>query len=66
MDFDFSEEQTLLKQTVDRFVADRYGFEARKAILKSAGGWSRSVWRELADLGLRRKQLLDARELVAD
>lgn len=42
----------MLKDMVDRFVADRYGFEARQAILHSPAGWSRQVWSELAELGL--------------
>lgn len=52
MDFSFSEEQTLLRNSVQRFVQDRYNFEARKAILKSDSGWSRENWSAFAELGL--------------
>ncbi len=52
MDFNFSEEQQLLADTVKRFVRDDYTFEKRREILKSPQGWSRDVWRSLADLGL--------------
>lgn len=52
MDFNFSEEQQLLVDTVQRFVRDTYSFEARREILKSKEGWSRETWQALADLGL--------------
>ena len=46
MDFDFSDEQRLLKDSVDRLVADRYGFEARKRFACRA---QRFFARELVD-----------------
>ena len=52
MDFNFSEEQQLLADTVRRFVRESYSFETRREILKSKEGWSRDVWNELAGLGL--------------
>jgi pimeloyl-CoA dehydrogenase small subunit len=52
MDFDLSEEQTLLKQSVERLVADHYGFEKRKTYRASEEGWSRDIWRRFAELGL--------------
>jgi alkylation response protein AidB-like acyl-CoA dehydrogenase len=52
MNFNFTEEQRLLADAADRFVRERYTFEARKGISKSADGWSREIWRELADLGI--------------
>jgi alkylation response protein AidB-like acyl-CoA dehydrogenase len=52
MDFDLTKEQEQLADTVQRFVAREYGFETRKAIRKSADGFSREVWAKLAELGL--------------
>jgi len=52
MNFDPSEEQRLLAASVDRFVTRDYGFEARRRIVASADGYSRDVWKTLADLGL--------------
>src|SRR5437868_15035468 len=52
MDFNFSAEQQLLADTVQRFVREHYTFEARREILESPGGWSREVWKEIAGLGL--------------
>jgi alkylation response protein AidB-like acyl-CoA dehydrogenase len=52
MDFNFTEEQQLLADTVRRFVRENYSFEKRREILASSQGWSREVWQELAGLGL--------------
>ena len=52
MDFDLSEEQRMLKDSVDRMVAGQYDFEARKRHLGEPAGWSRACWREYADMGL--------------
>ena len=52
MDFELSDEQRLLKDSVERLIADRYGFESRKAYLAGAAGWSGDVWAQYADLGL--------------
>lgn len=52
MDFDLTDEQRALADTLDRFVARDYGFDARRAILASPAGWSRSIWQTLADLGV--------------
>ena len=51
MDLSFSEEQRLLGDAAGRFIAGRYSFEQRRAILQSAEGFSRDIWREFADLG---------------
>lgn len=52
MDFNFTDEQQLLADTVRRFVREHYSFEARREILKSQDGWSRDLWGQLAGLGL--------------
>lgn len=52
MDFSFTEEQQMLLDTTRRFIAERYGFEHRNQVLASTDGWSREVWKQLADLGL--------------
>src|SRR3954465_3634529 len=53
MDFDLSEEQRLLKDSVDGLLNDSYDFESRKKYGAEKGGWSRSVWNKLAEEGLR-------------
>src|SRR6202795_3765771 len=52
MDFDLSEEQRLLKESVDGLLGSSYDFEARKKYMKEKGGWSRSAWNRLAEQGL--------------
>src|SRR5229473_3307961 len=52
MDFDFSEEQRLLRDSVDRLLADRYGFDKRRGYLAEPDGWSRALWSQYAELGL--------------
>jgi pimeloyl-CoA dehydrogenase small subunit len=52
MDFDLSEEQRLLKESVDGLLTDSYEFEQRKKYMKEKGGWSKAVWSKLADQGL--------------
>lgn len=52
MDFDLSEEQRLLKESVDGLLTDSYDFDARKKYMKEKGGWSRAVWGKLAEQGL--------------
>ncbi len=52
MDFDLSDEQRLLQDSVNRMIADRYGFEARRGYRAAAEGWSRDVWAQFAELGL--------------
>ena len=52
MDFDLSEEQRLLKESVDGLLSSSYDFDSRKKYAKEKGGWSRSVWGKLAEQGL--------------
>lgn len=52
MNFDLNEEQRMLKDAVDRLVADRYGFEQRAHYLGETQGWSRELWAQYAELGL--------------
>ena len=49
MDFDLSEEQRLLKESVDGLLGSSYDFDARKKYGAEKGGWSRSLWNKLAE-----------------
>jgi len=51
MDFDFTDDQEMLRDTVHKWVEKGYDFERRRTIVK-AGGFSREAWRGLADLGV--------------
>src|ERR1700750_2901442 len=52
MDFDLSEEQRLLKESLDGLLTDAYDFEQRKKYMKEKGGWSQAIWGKLAEQGL--------------
>jgi alkylation response protein AidB-like acyl-CoA dehydrogenase len=52
MDFELSEEQRLLRDSVGRLLADHYTFDKRRAYHSEPEGWSRALWTQYAELGL--------------
>ncbi|MBX9697997.1 MAG: acyl-CoA dehydrogenase family protein [Acetobacteraceae bacterium] len=52
MDFDLTEDQRLMVESVGRLLADTYSFEQRKQLLKTEAGWSPALWAQYAELGL--------------
>ncbi len=52
MDFDLTDEQRLLKDSVDRLITDRYGFDQRKKYMAEASGFSAAMWSQYAEQGL--------------
>ncbi len=52
MTFELTDDQTMLRDMVDRVAAERHDFEARRAAIASDAGWLPGFWRELAELGL--------------
>ena len=52
MNFELSDEQTLLAETIKRFVATHYTFDARAKIIASPAGHSEDVWAAIAEMGL--------------
>lgn len=51
MDFSFSEEQSLLQDSVQRYIQNSYTFDARQKLLKTDDGFSRENWASFAELG---------------
>jgi len=51
MDFNLSEEQQLLKDSVDRVVRESYAFDTRRTLVASDLGYSEQNWRQMAELG---------------
>lgn len=51
MNFEFSEEQVMIKDSVARFVRDEYDFDTRRKIIESDEGISRDFWAMFAELG---------------
>jgi pimeloyl-CoA dehydrogenase small subunit len=52
MDFELSDEQRLLQDSITRLMGDRYAFEQRKNYLKAPEGFSPALWSQYAELGL--------------
>ena len=52
MNFDFSEDQKLLKEQVSRFLADNCPIEIVREVLEGDDFYSEKVWKGLIDLGL--------------
>jgi len=51
MNFDFTEEQQMIRDSIARFVQDDYDWDARKAIVESDKGMSDAAWQQFAELG---------------
>ncbi|MCA8901915.1 MAG: acyl-CoA dehydrogenase family protein [Hyphomonas sp.] len=52
MDFNFTEEQGMLRDSLAKMIRDQYSFEARRKIVESKDGWSQEMWGQFAELGL--------------
>jgi pimeloyl-CoA dehydrogenase small subunit len=52
MDFDLTEDQRLLTDSVNRLLGDQYGFDKRRGYLQAPEGWSTALWSQYAELGL--------------
>ena len=52
MDFDLSDEQRMLQDSVTRLLAKRCTFEQRKKNLAQAPGYSAALWSQFAEMGL--------------
>jgi alkylation response protein AidB-like acyl-CoA dehydrogenase len=49
MDFSYTETQTMLRDTLARYLSDRYDHETRMKIARSEAGWSRDTWKAFAE-----------------
>jgi alkylation response protein AidB-like acyl-CoA dehydrogenase len=52
MNFEFSDEQQQLHDTVNRYLTEQYTFERFRAINASPSGWDKAAWAGLAELGV--------------
>ena len=52
MDFTHSEDRRMLADTLGRYIADRYGMEARNRAAYGEAGYAPEHWRALAELGV--------------
>ncbi len=51
MDFELSDEQRQLQDSVARFVQQNYSFEQRRALVATDAGYSDNHWKQMAELG---------------
>jgi alkylation response protein AidB-like acyl-CoA dehydrogenase len=51
MDFSISEEQSMLADSVSKFIENDYDFEQRQKIAESDDGFSKELWNTYAELG---------------
>ncbi|ALL13565.1 acyl-CoA dehydrogenase family protein [Caulobacter henricii] len=49
MDFNFTEEQSMVRDTVASFLQDKYDFETRRKIVASDSGWRADYWKAFAE-----------------
>ena len=49
MDFNFTDEQTMLRDSVSRYLSDTYTFDARMAAVHGDSGWNPGVWKAFAE-----------------
>ncbi|THD61437.1 acyl-CoA dehydrogenase family protein [Phenylobacterium sp.] len=49
MDFNFTDEQSMLRDTVASYLADHYSFDQRRAMLKAPPHWSPTIWKAFAE-----------------
>lgn len=52
MDFNYSEEQRMLADSLRRFIESDYTFDKRRKIARTGASFDRGVWATLADLGV--------------
>ena len=51
MNFSFTDEQNLLRESVEKLVAAEYPFEVRRELAASEAGFGHEFWRKFAELG---------------
>jgi alkylation response protein AidB-like acyl-CoA dehydrogenase len=49
MDFNFTEEQSMLRDTIASFLQDKYDFDSRRKIVASDSGWNAGHWKAFAE-----------------
>ena len=52
MDFNFTEEQDMVRDGLSRLVREQYDWEARREAIASEAGWRPEIWAQLAELGI--------------
>lgn len=52
MDFNFTEEQGMIRDSLARLIREQYDFDTRRGVVESEAGWRPEMWAQFAELGL--------------
>jgi alkylation response protein AidB-like acyl-CoA dehydrogenase len=52
MDFNYTEEQQMLRDSIGKYLEKSYDFDARQKLVRSDAAWSAEAWQQFADFGL--------------
>ncbi|WP_108788350.1 acyl-CoA dehydrogenase family protein [Erythrobacter sp. Alg231-14] len=52
MDFNFTEEQEMVRDGLSRLVRENYDWDTRRGVVDSDSGWRPEIWAQLAELGI--------------
>ena len=52
MDFSFTEEQNMIRDSLSRLIREQYDWETRNKVITSESGWRPEMWAQFAELGL--------------
>jgi len=52
VDFNFTEEQAMVRDGLSRLMREQYDWETRRTVVDSEAGWRPEIWAQLAELGI--------------
>ncbi len=52
MDFEFTDEQNMVRDGISRLVREQYDYDTRREVIASEAGWRPELWAQLAELGM--------------
>lgn len=52
MDFNFSDEQNMVRDGLSRLIREQYDWDTRRANIASEAGWDPKFWAQLAEMGM--------------
>ena len=58
MDFNFTSEQDMLRDSIARLIREQYDFDTRRKVAKSESGWRPKMWAQFAETGSARRVVL--------
>ncbi|SIN59803.1 Acyl-CoA dehydrogenase [Parasphingorhabdus marina DSM 22363] len=52
MDFNFTDEQNMVRDGISRLIREQYDWDTRREVIASETGWRPELWAQLAELGM--------------